>query len=96
MNRFYFGLSKIGFATLGTDPSRNGVEAPPAPGGATSAVFPPAGGAGSVRVATAAGCGWTAASDAPWVTLLSGASGTGSGRVSYAVAANDEIGRAHV
>ena len=64
-------------------------EGPPAPGGATSALFPPAGGAGSVRISTAAGCGWTASSNAPWVTLLSGASGAGSGRVTYAVAAND-------
>ena len=40
-----------------------------------------AGGAGTtVTVTTTAGCAWTAASNAAWMTITSGASGTGSGR----------------
>jgi Putative binding domain, N-terminal len=46
------------------------------------------GGTGSRSVTTANGCGWTAASGADWVTITSGASGTGNGTVSYSVAAN--------
>ena len=36
----------------------------------------------------AAGCAWQAQSDAPWLTITSGASGSGDGTISYAVAAN--------
>ena len=48
-----------------------------------------AGGAGTVAVTANAGsCAWTAASNAPWITITAGASGTGNGSVSYNVAAN--------
>jgi len=44
---------------------------------------------GSVGVtASATTCGWTAASNASWITVTSGASGTGNGSVGYSVAAN--------
>jgi hypothetical protein len=43
---------------------------------------------GTLAVTAAAGCTWTATSAASFVTLLSGASGTGNGTVSYRVAAN--------
>ena len=46
------------------------------------------GGSGTVTVITESGCAWTATSQAAWVNITSGASGTGSGTVSYAVAAN--------
>jgi hypothetical protein len=46
------------------------------------------GGALAIAVATAAGCAWTANSNATWISLLSGASGTGDGVVTYEVAAN--------
>ncbi len=47
------------------------------------------GGVGSVGVTAAAGdCGWTAVSHAAWVTVSGGSPGTGSGPVSFAVAAN--------
>jgi hypothetical protein len=36
----------------------------------------------------AAGCAWQAQSDAPWLTITGGASGSGDGTISYAVAAN--------
>jgi hypothetical protein len=41
-----------------------------------------------VDVSTAAGCGWTAASNAPWITLDKGG-GSGSGHLKVKVAAND-------
>ncbi|HUP02673.1 MAG TPA: BACON domain-containing carbohydrate-binding protein [Bryobacteraceae bacterium] len=50
--------------------------------------FPTAGGSGSVTVSSAAGCPWTASSGASWLTIRGGASGSGSGAVSYGVAAN--------
>src|SRR6185503_7530312 len=43
---------------------------------------------GSVAVTTAAGCNWTAVSNNSFITITSGASGSGSGTVNYAVAAN--------
>jgi Putative binding domain, N-terminal len=47
----------------------------------SSLSFGPAGGAASVNVSTAASCSWTAASDHGWMTITSGANGTGSGVV---------------
>jgi hypothetical protein len=46
------------------------------------------GGSGASSVTSPAGCGWTAASGAAWVTITSGATGSGNGVVNYAVAAN--------
>ena len=47
------------------------------------------GGAGTaVSVTTFSACAWTAASNASWLTILSGASGTGNGTVSYSVLPN--------
>lgn len=43
---------------------------------------------GSIAVAATSGCAWTATSAVPWIAITSGASGTGSGTVSYTVAAN--------
>ena len=54
----------------------------------TSASFTSSGGTGSVSVTTQSGCAWTASSAASWMSITSGASGTGSGTVNYAVAAN--------
>ncbi len=54
----------------------------------TSQTFPPSGGIGGVGVFTAAECAWTAASTVPWITLISAASGSGNGSVSYTVGAN--------
>jgi all-beta uncharacterized protein/BACON domain-containing protein len=44
------------------------------------------GGSGTVAVTTAAECGWTATSSAPWITIASGSSGSGNGTVQFAVA----------
>ena len=46
------------------------------------------GGNGSVQVNDPAGVAWTASSNDAWITITSGASGTGGGTVTFAVAAN--------
>jgi len=46
------------------------------------------GGTLSIRVSAAAGCAWTATAEVPWITITSGASGSGLGTVTYAVSAN--------
>ncbi|MQA30720.1 MAG: hypothetical protein GEU82_12930, partial [Luteitalea sp.] len=52
------------------------------------------GGAGTpVAVAAAAGCTWTAASGVPWITVTSGATGSGNGTVGFSVAANTGAAR---
>ncbi|MDX2033404.1 MAG: proprotein convertase P-domain-containing protein [Blastocatellia bacterium] len=47
-----------------------------------------AGGTGTVTVTTTAECGWTAASNVPWISVTAGTPGSGNGTVSYTVAAN--------
>jgi hypothetical protein len=48
-----------------------------------------AGGSGTpISVSTASGCSWTATTSAGWITILTGASGTGNGSVTYSVQAN--------
>ncbi|HEV7892864.1 MAG TPA: M36 family metallopeptidase [Pyrinomonadaceae bacterium] len=54
----------------------------------TSASVAAAGGSGTVGVTTTAGCTWSAISNATFITVTGGSSGTGSGTVSYSVAAN--------
>jgi hypothetical protein len=41
-----------------------------------------------VSVTTTSGCAWTASSRVSWITVTSGASGTGNGSVAFSVAAN--------
>ncbi|HET7697082.1 MAG TPA: BACON domain-containing carbohydrate-binding protein [Vicinamibacterales bacterium] len=55
---------------------------------ATSATQPAAGGSGEFDVRTAAGCGWTASSQTPWLTVTGGSSGDGNGTVRYSAAPN--------
>lgn len=54
---------------------------------ATQAV-PITGGRFTAAVSTTAGCQWTAVSNVPWLTIVAGAQGSGSGAVGYSVAAN--------
>jgi hypothetical protein len=55
----------------------------------TDQSFTSAGGSGSFTVtASSPNCSWIADSDSSWITVTSGASGTGNGTVSYSVAAN--------
>lgn len=42
----------------------------------------------SVNVTTNGGCGWSGQSDAGWISIDSGSSGTGNGTVQYSVTAN--------
>jgi hypothetical protein len=53
-----------------------------------TATFNKDGGPGSIAVTAADGCAWSAASDEPWLTIVSGASGSGNGVVSYTVGQN--------
>jgi hypothetical protein len=46
------------------------------------------GGTGSITVTTSAGCSWDVAEGAPWLTVNSGAPGTGSSTVNFTVAPN--------
>lgn len=59
----------------------------------TSANYASAGGTGSSSVTTGAGCGWTAVSNAAWITITSGANGAGNGSVNYSVAVNSGAAR---
>jgi hypothetical protein len=57
---------------------------------ATSQSFSAAGGGGSVNVLAPASCVWEALSNAPFLTVTSGASGTGNGTVGFTVAAHSD------
>jgi M6 family metalloprotease-like protein len=50
--------------------------------------FDASGGASGISVSTTAGCTWTATSNASWISITSGDSGTGSGTVNFFVSAN--------
>lgn len=54
----------------------------------TSQSIAASGGSASTGISTQTGCSWTAASNVSWLTIPSTSSGTGSGTVSYSVAAN--------
>jgi len=54
----------------------------------TSQSFAAAGGTGNVTVTAGGGCAWTAVSNASWIDVTSGASGTDNGIVQYSVDAN--------
>ena len=68
---------------------------PPVPPSCTFSVSPEAatftkdGGNGTVTVTAPPGCTWVAAANAAWITITSGASGSGSGSVDYTVAENN-------
>ena len=51
------------------------------------------GGGGALEVVAPGGCAWTVSSSAPWLTISSGASGTGNGNVTFQVAANTGVAR---
>jgi hypothetical protein len=54
----------------------------------SSQSFTAAGGTGNVSVNTTSGCTWSATSSESWLTIVSGASGTGTGVVVFQVAPN--------
>lgn len=63
-------------------------------GGCTYSISPAStsiaatGGTGYVSVSSAGGCSWGASSNAGWITITAGSSGSGNGTVSYSVASN--------
>jgi len=59
-----------------------------------SASYPATGGTGGITITTQAGCPWAATSQAAWITITAGGSGTGNGTIQYSVAANTGAGRA--
>jgi hypothetical protein len=59
----------------------------------TFQTFPAGGGAGFVSITTPVGCAWTAVSNSPFLSVTSGASGSGGGSVGYSVAANPNAGQ---
>ena len=54
----------------------------------TNQSFDTAGGTGNVSVQTSSGCSWSATTNVTWVSVTSGASGTGNGTVVYQVQPN--------
>ena len=54
----------------------------------TSKSFISSGGGGAVSVTVQNDCPWTAASNAGWITITAGTSGSGNGTVDYSVASN--------
>ncbi len=48
---------------------------------------------GSVDLTTGAGCGWSAVSNAPWITVTNGTGRLGTGTVSVNIAANSNVAR---
>jgi hypothetical protein len=54
----------------------------------TSQSFAATGGTNSVSVSTSNSCNWTAVSNANWISITSGANGTGNGTVKYSVTNN--------
>jgi hypothetical protein len=48
------------------------------------------GGTGTVAVTSPTSCAWTATSNAGWITITSGTSGSGNGSVAYRVAGNSQ------
>ena len=71
--------------------------APPAPCSyaiaPTSFNAPDTASTSAVDVTTQNGCAWTAVSQTPWITVTTGASGSGNGRVELAIAANTDGAR---
>jgi hypothetical protein len=54
----------------------------------TSVSVPSTGSTSAVSVITGTSCSWTAVSTVSWITVTSGATGSGIGQVNYTVAAN--------
>jgi hypothetical protein len=54
----------------------------------TAISLSPAAASSSLAVSGAAGCGWTASSGTPWITITSGGAGDGNGAVNFSVTQN--------
>lgn len=58
---------------------------------ASSQTFDANGGKGNFNVITPNGCSWKTATSNPWITITSGKSGTGNGKVNFSVAPNPDV-----
>ena len=72
--------------TINTDPATFGTCIDFLP--ASSHIFGPGAASASVQVKAASECDWSARSNAAWLRVTAGSSGSGSGRVSYTVTRN--------
>lgn len=59
----------------------------------TQVQFPGQGGQAQVTVTTAAGCAWTAVGNEPWLSIVSGSAGVGSGAVLFNAQSNTGLQR---
>lgn len=59
----------------------------------TSLAVSPLGDSGTVSVSTGGTCTWSASSSAGWLTIVSGANGTGRGTITFSAAANGSVAR---
>ena len=59
----------------------------------TNQSFSSSGGTGSVGVLAPSGCSWTAVSNQSFITIVSGATGSGNGTVNYSVVVNNGVAR---
>ena len=83
-------LIALGFA-ISCGSEKSPIEPPPACAfslSTSSLTVAAAGGPNSIGVTTAAGCSWTATSDRGWMSITTGASGTGPGSVTVNLSAN--------
>jgi uncharacterized repeat protein (TIGR01451 family) len=89
---FYFAPRSKSFSSLTSDATADFVMSACAYTlSSETGTFSAAGGTQSIQVSTNDPfCAWTATSSAPWVTITSGASGTGNGTVKITVAAGGE------
>ncbi|MEK6301611.1 MAG: FG-GAP-like repeat-containing protein [Acidobacteriota bacterium] len=67
------------------------VTPPPTSISPTSQSFTQSGGADTVNVTSPSSCTWTAVSNDAWITVTTGASGSGNGIVNYSVAVNNSL-----
>ena len=58
-----------------------------------NATVPAGGGTGSFAVSASGSCAWTATSNAPWISITSGGTGTGAGTVQFSAAGNTGVAR---
>ena len=56
-----------------------------------SAMFPPAGGTGSITLTAGSGCPWAATSSVPWIVITSATSGSGNSTINYSVGTNASV-----
>jgi len=99
---FYYNYGGAAMRLLWSSPSTPKIAVPQSQLFATAAPPPPctyalspasqtiaaAGGTGTVNVTAGVGCAWTAVSNAAWLTITAGSSGSGAGSVTYSVAVN--------